>query len=163
MRITPVALLVTLAASVLACAEGTGTLSPSGDPGDPPPAAASTHTATSPPSRPSAPAGTVAPQLAPASTEVPGEYSLDVACSDIPVLDLCLIDGSADRNVTFTLPDGTHKSSIQYDITPHGPDAGGTVDWASTDPLDGTVHMRGFAHAFSSVHIEVSGIEVVPD
>ena len=93
---------------------------------------------------------------------VPGSYTLDVSCNDIPVLDVCLLTSDGDQNVTFVLPPGTRRTSIVYTVTPHGPSASGTVDFASQDPLDGTVHLHGHADAFSSVHIEVTGVMVVP-
>jgi hypothetical protein len=98
---------------------------------------------------------------APASSEVTGSYSLDVACADI--LDVCLLSSHADKDVTFALPAGTKRSSIVYTVTPQGPSAGGSVTFASTDPLDGTVHLHGSADAFSSVHIEVTGVIVIPE
>jgi len=94
---------------------------------------------------------------------VTGAYTLDVACADVPVIDVCLLGSKADKDVTFALPAGTERSSIVYTIAPQGPSAGGSVDFAGTDPLDGTVRMHGFADAFSSVHIEVSGVIVVPE
>lgn len=95
----------------------------------------------------------------PTSIEVSGSYTLDVACAD--VLGLCLIESKADKSVLFAIPPNMKKSAIQYSISPHGISAGGTVDWASDDALDGTVRMHGYAGAFSSVHIEVSGVTAV--
>jgi hypothetical protein len=103
------------------------------------------------------------PPPPPESSEVEGSYSLDVACSDVPVIDVCLLGSHADKDVVFTLPPGTKRSSIVYTIDPQGPSAGGTVGFAGTDTLDGTVHIHGFADAFSSVHIEVTGVMVVPE
>lgn len=103
------------------------------------------------------------PPPPPASREVSGSYSLDVACADVPIIGVCLLSSHADENVAFTLPPGTRRSSIVYTVTPKGPSAGGTVAFAGTDPLDGTVHVHGFADAFSSVHIEVSGVLVIPE
>ena len=37
------------------------------------------------------------------------------------------------------------------------------MEFAGTDPRDGTVHMHGFADALSSVHIDVTGVIVVPE
>jgi hypothetical protein len=76
---------------------------------------------------------------------------------------VCLLGSKADKDVVFTLPPGTKRSSIVYSIDPQGPSAGGSVDFASDDPLDGTVHLHAFADAFSSVHIEVTGVMVVPE
>jgi hypothetical protein len=157
MLIKPTALLSAVMVCAASCAQGTGVgdlaAAPTtgGDAGDTSPSADGAELA--PPS----------PPPPPASSEVEGSYSLDVACSDVPLIGLCLIGSHADKDGVFTLPAGTKRSSIVYTIAPHGPSAGGTVDFAGTDPLDGTVHMHGSAGAFSSVHIEVTGVMVVPD
>ena|SRR6185437_12379954 len=97
------------------------------------------------------------------SQEVRGSFVVNVACKNIPVLDLCLIDSKIDEDVPFTLPAGTRRSSIEYTVTPAGPDAHATIGWASDDPLDGTVRVRGEAGPFSSVLIDVTGVMVVPE
>ena len=151
-------LALTLVSSAVACAAGT-------EPSIPPPSTADAP-ATPRLGVPDLPAeGTVpvAPPPPPAGSEVTGAYSLDVTCDDVPILDVCLLGTKADKDVTFVLPPGTKKSSIVYSIEPHGPDAGGFVTWAGDDPLDGTVHLHGFAEAFSNVHIAVTGVMVVPE
>jgi hypothetical protein len=109
--------------------------------------------ATNPPPRPPAEQ----------TIEVTGSYTLDLTCSEIPLIDLCLIGAKGDKDVPFELPTGTKRSSIQYAIEPHGPDASGSVTWASEDPEDATVHIVGHAGPFSNVHIQVTGITAVPD
>jgi hypothetical protein len=99
----------------------------------------------------------------PTGSEVLGAYSLDVTCSDVPILDVCLLGAKADKDVTFVIPPGMQRSSIVYTIEAHGPDAGGSVTWAGQDALDGTVNLHGFAEAFSNVHIAVTGVMVVPE
>jgi hypothetical protein len=143
-------------ACAASCAAGTGNgdasaTSTGGKDGDSGHYTGSEQTTPSPPPPP------------PASSEVTGAYSLDVACVDIPVIQVCLLGSKADKDVVFTLPPGTKRSSIVYTVAPQGPSAGGSVDFAGSDPLDGTVHIQGFAEAFSSVHIEVTGVMVVPE
>jgi hypothetical protein len=58
------------------------------------------------------------PRAPPESSEVEGSYSLDVACSDVPVIDVYLLGSQADEDVVFTLPPGTKRSSIVYTIKP---------------------------------------------
>jgi hypothetical protein len=157
---------------VLACAAGTGdediaALANGGsttDAGRSAGEAASTPvpTLSSPPPVTTTPPATTPPSM-PVTSEVTGSYTMDVACTDVPIINVCLISAQADKDVTFALPAGTKRSSIAYTVTPHGPSAGGTVTFAGTDPRDGTVHLRGFADAFSSVHIEVNGVTVVPE
>jgi hypothetical protein len=103
------------------------------------------------------------PPPPPSSTEVHGSYSLDATCSDLPILEICVLPNKADKDVPFMLPAGMKRSSIAFSITPHGPDASGSADWASNDPLDATVHMHASAGPFSSVHVEVTGVVAVPD
>jgi hypothetical protein len=79
------------------------------------------------------------------------------------VIHLCILASQAEKDVTFTLPAGTKRSSIVYTVTPEGPASGGSVTFASTDPLDATVHMSAFADAFSSVQVEVTGVMAVPE
>jgi hypothetical protein len=95
------------------------------------------------------------------TTEVSGTYDMDLTCGDLPILHACAVTTTGDKNVPYTLPPGTVRSSILYTITPVGLDAGGAVTFASTDPNDGTVHVHGYAGAFSSVHIEVTGVMAI--
>jgi hypothetical protein len=97
------------------------------------------------------------------SSEVTGDYSLDVACRDTPIVHVCLISAETNKNVLFTLPPGTQRSSIVYTVTTEGPSAGGSAEFASSNVLDGTVRLHGYADAFSSVHVEVTGVIVVPE
>ncbi len=92
-----------------------------------------------------------------------GSYTVDLSCKNIPVIDLCLIETKADEDVPFHVPSGMKRSSIEYTVTPSGPDAHGSVGWASDDPLDGTVRIQGVAGPFSSLSIEVTGVTVVPE
>jgi len=159
MLIKPAALLSTLVACSVSCATGSVVNLPEPSPSVTPPAPA-----ISPVETPEDPPATQAPTPPPApSTEVAGSYSLDVACADLPMIHLCILGSSADKDVTFTLPPGTKRSSIVYTITPVGPSAGGSVSFAGTDPLDATVHMHAYAGAFSSVHVEVTGVTAVPE
>lgn len=168
-------LVVTLVSCAASCATGTEpdiqpssadtpvaphvvlpSVSPPGSSASTAPTTASTSTSTTSTSTSTAP--TAAPP--PTSSEVPGSYSLDVACED--VLGICLLSDKADKDVVFDLPAGMQRSSIVYTVTPVGPSAGGTVGWASQDVLDGTVHLHAYADAFSSVDIAVTGVMVVP-
>jgi hypothetical protein len=79
------------------------------------------------------------------------------------VIHLCILASHAEKDVTFHLPEGTKRSSIVYTIDPQGPAASGSVTFASTDPLDATVHMSAFADAFSSVQVHVTGVMAVPE
>jgi len=166
MIIKHVALLFTVVSGAVSCAAGTAgpeTSSSSGSTTAPAPAGTpdEPHQGQSgdpPEESPQPPA----PAPAPASSEVYGTYSMDEACADIPVVPLCILDETADKDVVFTLPPGMKRSSIVYTVAPHGSDADGTVEWAGDDPLDGTVHMHAYAGAFSSVHIKVTGVMVVP-
>jgi len=119
---------------------------------------------SSTPSAPSAPnaGGSGGSDTSPGSQLVSGSYTLDLACKDVPILDLCLIESRGEKDVSFTLPSHMKRSSIEYTITPSGPDAHGSVGWASDDPLDGTVRIQGVAGAFSNLSIEVTGVTVVP-
>jgi hypothetical protein len=103
------------------------------------------------------------PAAQPKTIDVEKTYTLDLACSDIPIIDLCLISAQGEKDVTFDLPAGTKRSSIQYTVDPHGPDASGSVNWASDDPADATVHMTGHAGPFSHVHVEVTGVTAVSE
>jgi hypothetical protein len=166
MRIKLIALLAAWGLGVVACAEGTGeadvaNLSNGGSGVDAGGTGGQSSNATS--SDPSSGATESDPPPPPMSSEVSGSYSLDVSCADIPVIDLCILSAQADKDVTFTLPPGTQRSSIVYTVDPQGPSAGGTVAFAGDNPLDGTVHMHGFADALSSVHIAVTGVMVVPE
>jgi hypothetical protein len=154
------ALHVMLASCAIACARGTGTDILGGASGDEP-NQAHVDQPSSPPAETSA--SSAPPATAPTSTVVSGSYALDVACSDLPVLNVCILSSQADKDVPFTLPHGTRRSSIEFAVEPHGPDANGSVDWAGTDPHDATVHMHGYAGPVSSVHIEVTAIIAVPD
>ncbi len=160
-------LAVTLVSCAVSCAAGTE-LEPVPSAADPPatprlglPPLAPGATAPSA-TAPSASTTTSTATPPPAPREVSGSHTLDVSCGDVPVIHVCVLGEEADEDVAFTLPPGTKRSSILYTIAPHGA-AGGSVGWASQDALDGTVHLHGFADAFSSVSVTVTGIIVVPE
>jgi hypothetical protein len=147
-------LLVALTSLATACARGGGT-----DVVDDSPSVNAPPRLTEP-KAPPPPAETGDPPPAEA-VEVEGSYTLDVQCGDVPIFNLCLISSKGDKDATFDLPPGTLRSSIVYTVEPHGPDADGTVAWASVDPSDATVHMHAYAGPFSKVHIQVTGITAV--
>jgi len=153
-------LAVALVSCAVACAAGTDPETLPTSPTDAP-VAPRVLLPTLPSSGPASTATTATPP--PASQEVLGAYSLDVACADVPVLHLCILGASADKDVVFTLPEGTKRSSIVYTVDARGPSSSGTVDWAGPDALDGTVHLHGEADAFSSVHVAVTGVMVEPE
>lgn len=162
MHIRTIALLSTVVAGTVSCAEGSVTELPSSTTAKSPATASTETPADPPPAQASAPAPSTPPPP-PASTEVTGSYSLDVACADIPVIHLCILARNADKDVPFPLPPGTKRSSIVYTINPLGPAAGGSVSFASDDPLDATVHMHAWADALSSVEVQVTGVMAVPE
>jgi hypothetical protein len=149
-------LLVALASSTVACARGSVIdVGASGGSG--------TDTTEPHGAAPNAPPAEGEPAPHPKTIDVEGTYTLDLACSDIPIIDLCVISAKGEKDVAFDLPAGTKRSAIQYIVDPHGPDASGSVNWASDDPADATVHMTGRAGPFSNVHIEVTGVTAVSE
>jgi hypothetical protein len=177
MRIAHIALLSAMVFGAVSCAQGTGdvadlanggasTLAASGGSstgGSSADGASTGGSSTRGSTTDGSPAGIAGSPPLGVSSEVMGDYSLDVSCAGIPVVHVCLLSMQADKDVTFTLTPGTQRSSIVYTVTTKGPDAGGSVDFAGTNPLDGTVRLHGYAGAFSSVHIEVTGVIVVPE
>jgi hypothetical protein len=178
MRVAHIALLSVMVFGAVSCAEGTGDVADLSNGGAPTFAAAAgsstggSSTGRSSTGEPSTSgsaadggglvglAGLPPPGV---SKEVTGDDSLDVACRDTPIVQVCLLSAETSKNVLFVLPPGTQRSSIVYTVTTEGPSAGGSAEFASTNVLDGTVRLHGYADAFSSVHVEVTGVIVVPE
>jgi hypothetical protein len=92
-------LLVALASSTVACARGSVI-----DVG----AGGGSGTDTTEPhgagAAPNAPPGEGEPASHPKTIDVQGTYRLDLACSNIPIIDLCVISAKGEKDVTFDLP-----------------------------------------------------------
>lgn len=86
-----------------------------------------------------------------------GRVSLDCSCTNVPILG-CVRGHRVDKDVVFVLPQGYRRHRFSSEKQPGGVNAGGSVDWLTSDPLDARIRLHCWADAFSNATITVFGV-----